>query len=400
MPFKVIIISNYLPDKQDSMLLFSELISSSLSNKGVIVQTIRPIERAGKLRNFFPKLEKWLFYIDKYLFFPLDLLAYIWKTRGVQDAVYHITDHSNALYSLLFHNQPLVVTCHDVLAIRSAIGEIPENPTGFNGKLLQKTILYGLKRVRRIVCVSQNSASELRRLIGNCSSKITTALNPLNFDYYPLSEEFALQKTSSLGDAIAFAKRDKFILHIGGNQWYKNRLGVCKIYAYMARERIGRGYKVPHLILAGKEPSAELRRYVAENSDLPVRFVVSPASEELQALYSLATVLLFPSLEEGFGWPILEAMACGCPVITTAKSPMTEVGGEGCIYIDPSKISESARILNEITDWSEAQRTKHVQNGFANLQRFSRSDFITHYLSAYHDILLHKDSGSLFLTDL
>lgn len=390
MPFKVIIISNYLPDKQDSMLLFSELISSLLSNKELIVETIRPIERAGKLRCFLPKLKKWLFYIDKYLFFPLDLLAHSWKTRGVQDAVYHITDHSNALYSLLLHKRPLVVTCHDVLAIRSAICEIPENPTGFNGKLLQKTILYGLKRVRRIVCVSEHTACQLRRLIGNSSSKITSALNPLNFDYYPLSNEVALQKTSRLGDAITNAIRDSFILHIGGNQWYKNRLGVCKIYTYMARERIGHGFPIPHLILAGKEPSAELRRYVAENSDLPVRFVISPAPEELQALYSLATVLLFPSLEEGFGWPILEAMACGCPVITTAKSPMTEVGGEGCIYIDPSKISESARILNEITDWSDDQRAEHVQNAFTNLQRFSRSDFIEHYLSAYQDILLHK----------
>ena len=384
---KVILISNYLPDKQDSMLLFSKLISSLLSNKKVIVETIHPIERAGKLRNFFPKLIKWLFYIDKYLFFPLDLLAHIWKTRGVQDAVYHITDHSNALYSFLLHKRPLVVTCHDVLAIRSAIGEIPENPTGFNGKLLQKTILFGLKRVQRIVCVSEHTACQLRRLIGNSSSKITTALNPLNFDYYPLTNEVALQKTSRLGEAVANAIRDGFILHVGGNQWYKNRLGVCKIYTHMARERIGRRATIPHLILAGKEPSAELRRYVAENSDLPVRFVLSPAPEELQALYSVATVLLFPSLEEGFGWPILEAMACGCPVVTTGQPPMTEVGDEAAIYIDPSKISESSRILNEITDWDEAQRAESVQNGYTNLQRFSRSDFIEHYLSAYQNIL-------------
>jgi glycosyltransferase involved in cell wall biosynthesis len=390
MPFKVIIISNYLPDKQDSMLLFSELISSLLSNKELIVETIRPIERAGKLRCFLPKLKKWLFYIDKYLFFPLDLLAHSWKTRGVQDAVYHITDHSNALYSLLLHKRPLVVTCHDVLAIRSAIGEIPENPTGFNGKLLQKTILYGLKRVQRIVCVSEHTACQLRRLIGNSSSKITTALNPLNFDYYPLSNEVALQKTSRLGDAVANAIRDGFILHVGGNQWYKNRLGVCKIYTHMARERIGRGATIPHLILAGKEPSAELRRYVAENSDLPVRFVLSPAPEELQALYSLATVLLFPSHEEGFGWPILEAMACGCPVVTTSQPPMTEVGDEAAIYIDPLKIAEATHILNEVLGWSAARRLEQVQKGFENLRRFSRADFQEHYLSAYLDVANHQ----------
>ena len=151
----------------------------------------------------------------------------------------------------------------------------------------------------------------------------------------------------------------------------------------MARERLNRGSPIPHLLLAGKEPSEKLLQYVADNSDLPIYFVISPTTEELQALYSLAKVLLFPSLEEGFGWPVLEAMACGCPVVTTNKAPLTEVGGEAAIYIDPKNISEAAGNLNKVLDWSENEVMQSVQKGFENLHRFSKTDFIDHYLVAY-----------------
>lgn len=390
MSLKVILISNYLPDDQDSMIRFGELIKSELSLRGVTVESIRPVERIGKLRILFPKFDKWLFYIDKYLLFPIDLLASFWIQKNEYHVVYHILDHSNALYSIFLKNRPLVVTCHDVLAIRSALGEIPENPTSATGKILQKFILNGLKKSRRIVCVSEKSRSELRKLIGDLGFKITTTLNPLNFSYHPFAREYAIQKITRFGVRINNAIRDGFILHVGGNQWYKNRLGVLRIYSLFARDRLERGVTIPHLLLVGKEPSEDLYQYVAENSDLPIHFVVSPTTQEIQAFYSLAKVLLFPSLEEGFGWPILEAMACGCPVVTSGHPPMTEVGGEAAIYIDPTKISESANILNEVAEWSDVQRAEQAHKGFENLLRFSKSEFIDHYLSAYSDVLNHK----------
>lgn len=370
------------------MLRFSDLIEYVMSDYGIIIEIIRPIERASKLRKYFPNFEKWFFYIDKYLFFPFELMALVLKTRVLADTVYHITDHSNAIYSLLLHNRPLLVTCHDVLAIRSAKGEMPQNPIGVTGKILQKSILYGLKKVKRIVCVSKKTESDLRRLIGNRSSKITTVLNPLNFKYHPIPKELAINNISILGDSVANAVRDGFILHVGGNQWYKNRIGACNIYIEMAHERLRRGIRIPHLILAGKEPSEEIKKFISENSDLPIHIIASPGTEELQSLYSLASMLLFPSLEEGFGWPILEAMACGCPVVTSGRPPMTEVGGEAAIYIDPLKISEAAHILNEVLVWSVARRQEQVQKGVENLRRFSREKFTDHYLNAYQEALL------------
>jgi glycosyltransferase involved in cell wall biosynthesis len=69
---------------------------------------------------------------------------------------------------------------------------------------------------------------------------------------------------------------------------------------------------------------------------------VEPPEEQLRALYTGAPALLFPSLEEGFGWLILEAQACGCPVITIARPPMTEAAGGAAILINPEEVAGAA----------------------------------------------------------
>jgi glycosyltransferase involved in cell wall biosynthesis len=100
----------------------------------------------------------------------------------------------------------------------------------------------------------------------------------------------------------------------------------------------------------------------------------------------------FDALQEGFGWPIVEAMACGCPVVTTGRAPMTEGGGEAAIYIDPSDIKGSASAISELLDWSEPERVVQVERGFTNVRQFTRSSLAEHYALAYEDALQSKES--------
>jgi glycosyltransferase involved in cell wall biosynthesis len=93
--------------------------------------------------------------------------------------------------------------------------------------------------------------------------------------------------------------------------------------------------------------------------------------------------LLFPSIEEGFGWPILEAQACGCPVITNRRPPMSEVAGKGAILIDPSDIEASAStILLGLKD-----RERLRAEGFRNLERFDPEAIAEQYFAFYDYIL-------------
>jgi glycosyltransferase involved in cell wall biosynthesis len=106
-------------------------------------------------------------------------------------------------------------------------------------------------------------------------------------------------------------------------------------------------------------------------------------NEDLRALYSAADALLFPSLAEGFGWPIAEAQACGCPVVTSARAPMNDVGGKAAIYIDPRDSATAARTLRDLLWESGADKAARKQKSLANAARFSADRMIDRYIEEY-----------------
>ena len=178
MDFTIVFIGNYLPDKQESMQRVSLLYRDIIEKAGIRCELIRPIDRVGQLRTLFPRITKWLNYIDKYFIFTIELMFYSLLHRSNHNIVYHITDHSNAIYSLCLLGRAKVVTCHDVLAIQSMLGDVPQNPTKLMGKLLQNSILMGLNFSPTIVCVSKNTERQLRRIMPIILSN-STVLQPL-----------------------------------------------------------------------------------------------------------------------------------------------------------------------------------------------------------------------------
>lgn len=100
-----------------------------------------------------------------------------------------------------------------------------------------------------------------------------------------------------------------------------------------------------------------------------VKFLGFVPDEKLAALYSGAIALVFPSLFEGFGLPILEAQACGCPVITSNVSSMPEVAGKGAIYVNPYDVDDIVKEMNRIKN--QESRIKLIKAGFQNIKRFS-----------------------------
>jgi len=144
------------------------------------------------------------------------------------------------------------------------------------------------------------------------------------------------------------------------------------------------------LVMIGAHPTESL---TALAKNLPewakVYFVSGVSDEQVCASYSLARLFLFPSLEEGFGWPIAEAMACGCPVVTTNKAPMTEVGGDAAYYIDrrtPENVTEWAeqsarRLLELLAD--EGCMNAHSANGIERVREFDVQATLDAYEKIY-----------------
>ena len=323
-------------------------------------------------------LKKYLGYLDKFLIFPPRLR---WLARNFD--LVHILDHSNSMYLGPVRRKPNLITCHDVLAIRAAQGEFPASPVGRTGRLLQRWILSGLRSARHVLCVSSKTASDLRTLTGDTDAEMRVIYNPLNWSYQPSSV-----LPDDLVARLGLNPGQPFLLHVGGNSWYKNRIGVLRIYARLiAKEE----FSACRLVLAGQPWSAAMRKLVRDEQlgDRAIE-AVGCSNEELQALYSHAQALLFPSLEEGFGWPLLEAQACGCPVITSDRPPMTEVAGEAAIYIDPDNPEAAAHVIADGLQRREQLRAA----GFRNLERFAEESVVDQYCAFYEDILGRKRSAA------
>lgn len=365
---KVLLIGNYASDRQESMLRFGDLLQRELESRGHVVTLLQPQERLGAITLFGSGMRKWFGYIDKFLLFPHSL-----RRMKKEFEVVHICDHSNSMYVKHLKDRPHVVTCHDVLAIKSAAGEVPENPTGFTGRIFQKLILSGIKRAQSLVCDSEATREDLARISGRDPSTIEVVYISLNYPYTPMPVEEARAQLRGLGLQIS----QPYFVHVGGTAWYKNKLGLLKIYALLRQYP---EFQQHRLLLLGKPLSPSLLDFVREAGLEPfVDKKSNVSNEDLRAAYSLSEGLIFPSLQEGFGWPVLEAQASGCCVFATNRKPMTEVGGDAAVYFDPADLPEAARIIKDALQDKEAMR----QRGLANARRFSTERMIEQYVAEY-----------------
>jgi glycosyltransferase involved in cell wall biosynthesis len=156
------------------------------------------------------------------------------------------------------------------------------------------------------------------------------------------------------------------------------------------------------------EPNSDVKALLSKIPGGLVRFARNLDSATLQAMYSRASAFLFPSLAEGFGWPIIEAMACGCPVITTGEAPMNEVGGEAACYLPRLKALADraewarggAKVLSDLLGENEEQKGRRRAIGYAWVKRFDSNRAIDGYLSIYQRIVDMEQCGGSADCDL
>jgi glycosyltransferase involved in cell wall biosynthesis len=373
-----------------SISKYSKMIAEGMQQRGHFVEVRTAIPYLYRLP--FPKgLKKWLGYIDQFFIFPLVFKKQLKKYP--KNTLFIFADQALGPWVPLVSDRPHVIHCHDFLAQRSALGEIPQNKVGITGKVYQSLIRRGYRNGKYFISISQKTQTDLHRFLGGTPPLSKVIYNGLNQDFKPSNVEVARKK---LEVELSLNLKDGYILHVGGNQFYKNRKGVLQIYNAW-RESNKRKL---HLIMIGPYPTNNLKR-LQDNSKFSeeIHFYTNISDELLKVVYQGARVFLFPSLEEGFGWPIAEAMASGCPVITTDKAPMNEVGGRNCIYIPrypESKASEekwardSAGTLDHTLKLSEEARQELIETGIENAMRFNPKDALEGIEIIYKEVLEGK----------
>jgi len=332
-------------------------------------------------------LRKWLGYLDQFVVFPMQVRR---RLRQMSPGTLFVfSDQALGPWVPLVSGRKSVIHCHDFLALRSALGEFPQNRVSWTGRIYQRWIWRGFRKGRNFISVSERTRADLRRFLGGVGPDRSVVVhNSINYPYRPIAQAEARERFQRHG--ISFPE-EGFILHVGGNQWYKNRDGVLAIYDAYVRLA---SRAVP-LMMIGAPPSDSLKEAAARvNPKGAVHFVVRPPTEVLEAAYSSSCVLLFPSHAEGFGWPIIEAMAAGCPVLTTNDSPMTEVGSDVAFYLP--KMSKDngipwaeacAQKLVDVLSRSAEERSRTREAGVAHANAFDPDSAMACYDAVYRELM-------------
>lgn len=282
--------------------------------------------------------------------------------RLVQDLVadvVHIIDHGQGYLVASVDPRRTVVTCHDVVLLALAAGRIGSARVPQVALGLLRLSLECMKRAAIVVADSQQTKRDLVEFIHADPAKIVVIHPGLNQTFAPdVGRGSDLRRRLGLGDA-------KLILQIGRG-FYKNVPTVLRILRRLRQD--GLDVKVVRVgpKLAGEE------RILAERLRVSADVVEIGGfpDRDLPALYNAADLLLFPSLYEGFGWPPLEAMASGTPVVCSRAGSLDEIVGDAALTADPEDVETLAWHSGSLLS-DPALREAVVRRGLAHASRFS-----------------------------
>lgn len=290
--------------------------------------------------------------------------------RAARGAALFHAPHFNAPF---FWKEKLVVTLHDLIYLRH-----PESLHSASKRAAARFLIgMACKKADAIIAVSAHTKKDiLEEFPRTEASKIHVIHEAASPRFSrPPEEELKRVKEKYGFDA-------PFVLFVGTLKPHK---GVEVLLEAMHLFRKDRGAS-HELVLAGRPDPKHPRvtRAIAEKSF--ARTVDEVPDADLPALYALADVFVLPSFYEGFGLPILEAMACGTPVVASSASSLPEVAGDAALYFRPGQVDALAELLYTVIQ-SGNLREKMVQNGLLQAQRFSWKRAASNTLKVYEQVL-------------
>lgn len=274
---------------------------------------------------------------------------------------------------------PSVVTLYDVISAR-----YPEYlPSPAARLAFEVTTRLSLATSQQVLTLSEASRGDLIALYGVRPDRITVTPLAADATFRPLPPDETEPVRARLG------LPPNFILYLGINKPHKNLVRLVEAWQQVLTAETD-SISSAQLVLAGREdPRYPQARQRAAELGLGerVRFLGDVAEADLPALYNLATLFVFPSLYEGWGLPVLEAMACGTPVVCGNRSSLPEVAGSAARLVDPADVGSIAGAIRELLS-DPTQRAVMRQRGLEQAARFSWDRVALLTLEAYQKALL------------
>lgn len=293
------------------------------------------------------------------------------KRRDID--LFHVIDGSHGYVASCLPPGRTIVTVHDLIPHLQSENFFPVAPPSRAARWIIRRALLGLGSAIHLVCDSSATQADLVRALDTVvdrTSVIFPPLEPSFFDPVAVPENVA--------PAIPF------IFHLGNNAFYKNRRGVLEIFSRIASS-------VPHrLVMAGPPPTGEMYAFGhAKGLHERISFIENPSDDRVRALYREASLFLFPSRYEGFGWPPLEAMASGCPVVCSDAGSLAEVVDDAALKAAPDDIETfSSHCIDILGNPAMARSIR--DRGFARADQFRLETFGARLAAVYRETLQQK----------
>ena len=270
---------------------------------------------------------------------------------------------------------PGIITLHDVSFLRY--------PEFFPKKLywqLKLSLLYSIRKSKKIITVSEFSKREIIKFYDVEQDKVDVIYNGVSENFRPVGQEDKEKILKKYGI------KNPYILSVSNLQPRKNLSRLIKAFSSLVKNNEKFSYD---LVIVGRKLwlCSEIFNEIRE-ANIQERVILTGyvPEEDLVYLYNFAEVFVYPSLYEGFGLPIVEAMACGCPVITSSVSSLPEVAGKAGIMVNPYDVEEILQAINGIIDNPDLKRNLKIE-GLKQSQKFSWKSAAEKTLKVYESVL-------------
>lgn len=308
----------------------------------------------------------------------------LWKTLKAAWRTFRVgkiaKDLKLDIFHGLSHELPLtiekanirtLVTIHDLIFLR-----YPHYYQPIDRKIYYRKIRHACHVANRIHAISEQTKQDLMTFLSVPEEKISViyqSVNPVFFERVSDTQKQQLRKKYQLPP--------KFILSVGTIEPRKNLLGLLEGMI------VTKSY-IP-LVVVGKltDYQHKVQKFIeADLNRLEVFFLPRVQDSELAVLYQMAEIMVYPSFFEGFGLPVVEAQASGCPVITSLTSSLPEAGGDAARYINPEKPEEIGRALKLMLG-DKNMRNSLIVKGLTNAQRFHPDTYARQLRELYNTLL-------------
>lgn len=273
---------------------------------------------------------------------------------------------------------PLVVTLHDV-----AFKKYPEFFSWRDRILFSTLLLLSLKRSAAILAISNHGKSEIIKYYPFLEGKVFVTMLAANPIFRKIDDKQRLEAIRKI-----YQLDGEYLLAVGNIQPRKNLLRILEAYDTVRKKIIGL-----KLVIVGKakwKSSIIYEEVTRRGLERDVIFTGYVSDDELVFLYNGAKLFLYPSIYEGFGLPILEAMSCGTPVITSNTASMPEVAGNAAMLIDPLDTDQIGEGIEKVIKSPDLSKEMSIK-GLRQAAKFSWEKTARDTFEVYRNILTNRN---------